>query len=53
MGKASGSQIPEAFLHLPERRRAGTPQRKACASLSWIARLTGTGMALVRKALGS
>jgi len=53
MRKASGSQNPEAFPRLPDRRRAGTPQRKVCASPKLIVCLTGTGMALVREALGS
>jgi len=53
MGKASGTKNPEAFPRLPDRRRAGALQRKAGAPFNRIVRLTGTGMALVRKAVTS
>ena len=55
MRKASSLENPEAFLHLPDKRRAGTLQRmrKAGASFNRIVRLTGTGMAIVRKVVGS
>ena len=55
MRKASGSQSLEAFLQLPDKRRAGAlaRMRKAGASLSRIVRLTGTNMVIVRKVLGS
>jgi len=55
MRKASGFENPEVFLHLPDKRRAGTLQRmrKAGAWFNQIVRLTGTGVAIVRKVLGS
>ena len=55
MGKASGLESPEAFPCLPDRHRAGSLQwiRRAGASFNRIVRLTGTGLAIVRKMLGS
>jgi REP element-mobilizing transposase RayT len=51
---ACGTANPEVFLHLSDLRRASVIQRmrKAGASLNQIVRLTGTSMALVRKAIG-
>lgn len=54
MRKASGAMNLEELLRLPDKRREGALQRmrKAGASLNQIVRLTGTSMALVRKAVG-
>jgi putative transposase len=56
MKRVSGAANLEAFLRLPDKRREGTLQRmrKAGASLNHqIVRLTGTSMAIVRKAAES
>ena len=51
MRKASGAANLEAFLQLPDKRRANTivRMRDAGASLRQIVRLTGVSLALVRK----
>ena len=54
MKKACNTVYPEVFLQLPDIHRVSAIQqmRKAGASLNQIVRLTGTSMAMVRKAIG-
>ena len=55
MRKVSGATSLEEFLRLPDKRRAGALQRmrRTGASLNQIVRLTGTSIALVRRAFNS
>lgn len=54
MKPACGTVYPEAFLRLPDIHRVSAIQqmRKSGASINLIVCLTGTGMAMERKAIG-